>query len=164
MELTIRKAKREDLPRILPVFDRARAFMAANGNPNQWVGGYPSAELMLGEIDRGVCYLMEGEGMVQGTFCYIPGRDPTYDVIYDGAWPDDKPYATIHRLASAGHCHGVARACFDWCAAWGLPLRADTHADNHPMQHLLEQNGFVRCGIIHLASGSPRIAYARPLR
>ena len=27
------------------------------------------------------------------------------------------------------------------------------------MQHLLEKNGFVRCGIIHLANGAPRIAY-----
>ena len=27
------------------------------------------------------------------------------------------------------------------------------------MQHLLEKNGFVRCGIIHLADGAPRIAY-----
>lgn len=27
------------------------------------------------------------------------------------------------------------------------------------MQHVLEKNGFVRCGIIHLENGDPRIAY-----
>lgn len=41
----------------------------------------------------------------------------------------------------------------------GLPLRADTHADNKVMQHLLEKNGFVRCGNITLADGTSRIAY-----
>lgn len=163
MKFAIRKAELRDLDRIMPLFARARAFMAANGNPNQWIGGYPSRELMEAEIRRGVCYLMEGEGTVQGTFCYIPGSDPTYEVIYHGAWPDDAPYATVHRLASAGRASGVADACFAWCAAQGLPLRADTHTDNFPMQHLLEKNGFVRCGIIHLASGAERIAYARPL-
>ena len=29
------------------------------------------------------------------------------------------------------------------------------------MQHLIEKNGFKRCGIIHIADGSPRIAYER---
>ena len=40
-------------------------------------------------------------------------------------------------------------------------LRADTHADNKIMQHLLEKNGFTRCGIIHVADGTPRIAYQK---
>ena len=29
------------------------------------------------------------------------------------------------------------------------------------MQHLLEKNGFTRCGIIHVADGTPRIAYQK---
>ena len=32
------------------------------------------------------------------------------------------------------------------------------------MQHLLEKNGFVRCGIIYVANGTPRIAYQRNIR
>ena len=40
-------------------------------------------------------------------------------------------------------------------------LRADTHADNKIMQHLLEENGFTRCGIIHVEDGTPRIAYQK---
>ena len=40
-------------------------------------------------------------------------------------------------------------------------MRADTHADNKVMQHLLESEGFTRCGIIHVADGTPRIAYQR---
>ena len=33
--------------------------------------------------------------------------------------------------------------------------------DNQIMQHLLEKNGFTRCGIIHVADGTPRIAYQK---
>ena len=29
------------------------------------------------------------------------------------------------------------------------------------MQHILEKQGFVRCGIIYVANGTPRIAYQR---
>ncbi|MDD4849386.1 MAG: N-acetyltransferase [Gemmiger sp.] len=157
--MEIRKATPADMPEILEIFGRARAFMAASGNPNQWVGGYPQQALMAAEIARGVCYLCVAAGRAEGTFCYIPGVEPTYATIEAGAWPDDAPYATIHRLASAGRVKGVAAACFGWAAAGGLALRADTHHDNTVMQHLLETNGFARCGQIRLANGSPRIAY-----
>ena len=40
-------------------------------------------------------------------------------------------------------------------------LRADTHADNKIMQHLLEKNGFARRGIIHVEDGTPRVAYQK---
>ena len=79
-----------------------------------------------------------------------------------GAWPDDAPYLTIHRLASNGKAHGVAKACFAFCAARGLALRIDTHRDNTVMQDLLRKNGFVYCGVIHLAeNGEERLAYQR---
>ena len=52
-------------------------------------------------------------------------------------------------------------ACLDWCTARASQLRADTHADNKVMQHLLEKHGFVRCGIIYVSNGTPRIAYQR---
>ena len=38
-------------------------------------------------------------------------------------------------------------------------LRADTHADNIPMQSCLQKNGFAYCGVIYLANGDPRRAY-----
>ena len=49
----------------------------------------------------------------------------------------------------------------DWSMEHCQSLRADTHADNKIMQHLLEKNGFTRCGIIHVADGSPRFAYQK---
>ena len=50
-----------------------------------------------------------------------------------------------------------------WCLEHCESLRADTHADNKIMQHVLEKNGFRKCGIIHLANGDPRLAYEKML-
>ena len=41
--MVIRHAEMADLPAMMDMFARARAFMASSGNPNQWVDGYPSA-------------------------------------------------------------------------------------------------------------------------
>ena len=38
-------------------------------------------------------------------------------------------------------------------------IRVDTHEGNIPMRKMLEKQGFVYCGVIHLADGSPRVAY-----
>lgn len=40
-------------------------------------------------------------------------------------------------------------------------VRADTHWDNVIMQHILEKNGFVKCGTIVVENGTPRIAYPK---
>ena len=122
--MNIRPAQPGDLPALLEIFAHARAFMAQTGNPTQWPATYPGAELMQQQIARGVCYVLEGNARPEATFCYIPGPEPTYAEIYDGGWPDDAPYATIHRMASAGRVHGAAAICFAWCAARGLPANA----------------------------------------
>ena len=93
---------------------------------------------------------------------FILGPDPTYAKIEDGQWLNDEvPYGTIHRLASAGDRRGVASEVIAWCLEHCESLRADTHADNKIMQHLLEKNGFARCGIIHVEDGTPRVAYQK---
>lgn len=60
-------------------------------------------------------------------------------------------------------CGGQSREIvlygIDWCLQQGLPLRADTHADNTCMQHALTATGFVRCGTIYTEDGTPRLAY-----
>ena len=159
MTLTVRKAVRGDLPALLANYENARRFMQTHGNPTQWPAGYPGAARLTAEIDRGVCHVVTGAGEIQAVFCLIPGEDPTYHQIEDGAWPEAVPYATIHRLASAGRVGGIGRFCIDWCLQQGLPLRADTHADNIYMQRALTATGFVRCGTIYTEDGTPRLAY-----
>ena len=83
------------------------------------------------------------------------------DVSYRYSYNGSVPYGTVHRLASAGKHKGVASAVLDWSMEHCQSLRADTHADNKIMQHLLEKNGFTRCGVIHVADGSPRFAYQK---
>ena len=157
MELTVRAATTAELPELMQLYTNARA--RHRPHPTQWHAGYPGEARLAAEIERGVCHVVMGEGAIQAVFCLIPGDDPTYHHIEDGAWPEDVPYATIHRLASAGHVGGIGRLCVQWCLQQGLPVRADTHADNTYMQHTLEACGFVRCGTIYTEDGTPRWAY-----
>ena len=128
----------------------------------QWGDNFPPQELLEEDIDSNRLFVYVVNGQLLGVFAFILGVDPTYQVIEGGAWLNDTlPYGTIHRLASSGKSKGVASAVIEWCLEHCQSLRADTHADNQIMQHLLEKNGFTRCGIIHVADGTPRIAYQK---
>ncbi len=123
---------------------------------------FPAQELLEEDIDSNRLFLYLVNGELEGVFAFILGPDPTYARIEDGKWLNDTlPYGTIHRLASAGRHPGVAAAVITWCLEHCESLRADTHADNKIMQHLLEENGFTKCGIIHVEDGTPRIAYQK---
>ena len=155
----IRQAEERDVADILRIYEAARAFMRRSGNLTQWTGGYPSEEIVHTDISRGVSYVLENEaGHLHAVFALIPGDDPTYAYI-EGAWQDASPYATIHRAGSDGTERGTFRTILSFARAQYEHLRADTHADNIPMQNCLQKNGFAYCGIIYLASGDPRRAY-----
>ncbi len=159
--LIVRRALPTDLSALLQVFAAARRYMVETGNPHQWKSDYPSETLLLSQIHAGYCRVVVSEDAgVVGTFCLIPGEDPTYAHI-EGKWLNSFPYATIHRLASNGMVSGVADACLNYCALLYPNLRIDTHADNHVMQKWLARTGFIYCGVIHVADGSPRRAYQR---
>lgn len=159
MELTFRFTRRDDLPHVMPIYQGARKFMAQTGNPNQWINGYPAEENIIADINRGVSYVVETpEREIVAVFSLIFGNDPTYTVI-EGEWLHERPYATIHRIASSGKISGIGTVIIKWCATQSRELRADTHSDNKVMQNLLLRNGFVYCGIIHLLDGRPRLAY-----
>ena len=162
--ITIRHSLPKDLDAIIEIFHYARQFMKEHGNPNQWINGYPSAELILREITNGTNYVCENEnGEIIGTFCFIPGEDPTYARIDDGNWLNNEPYYVIHRMATNGKQKGVADACFKWCFEHCNNIRVDTHHDNLVMQNILKKYGFRRCGIIYTHNGTSRIAYQRTL-
>lgn len=158
--MLIRPTEIEDLPLVMEMYEYARSFMRASGNMTQWVNGYPSEALIRREIEDGHSFVCtDGQGEMLGTFCFILEEDPTYLKIYDGAWLNDEPYGVIHRMATNGKRKGVADACLSWCAGRCDNIRVDTHRDNLVMQHILEKQGFLRCGIIHVMDGTERIAY-----
>lgn len=154
-------AKETDLPRILEIYDIARAYMRANGNPNQWNGAYPDPETLRTDIEKQRLYVYKKDGRIHGVFMLLLEEEPTYAYIEDGSWREETPYGTIHRLAGDGEVKGLFAKCVAFCEGRVKYLRADTHFDNHTMQHLLEKNGFERRGIIYLKNGDPRIAYQK---
>lgn len=157
--MEIRKSTTDDVPAILEIFRIAKAYMAAHGNAGQWGGGYPGLPELLPDIARGDSYVLTENGTVVGTFSFIIGDEPTYQVLQNGHWHADRPYGTIHRLASNGTVRGVSRACFDFCTGLSDYVRVDTHADNRAMQAAIEGYGFRKCGNIYASSGTLRMAY-----
>ena len=126
--MDIRRAAPADVPAILEIFRIAKAYMAAHGNAGQWGGDYPGLPELLPDIARGHSYVLTDGGVIIGTFSFIIGDEPTYRVLLNGHWHADRPYGTIHRLASKGTAHGVARACFSFCerdlVVFGTPVYA----------------------------------------
>lgn len=154
------------MPRLIGIFDAARAYMRKNGNMTQWTGGYPSEKVIMEDILAGhfhlVCRGLDGE--VAGCFCFRPSPEPNYSVIEGGQWLDDGPYWVVHRLASDGSLRNVGETVLGWCMERCGNLRVDTHADNATMLSLLERLGFERCGTIYVEDGTPRTAFQKVLR
>ena len=55
--IEIKKALLSDLDNIMPIYERARDYMAANGNPSQWINGYPGREDISADIQAGNFYV-----------------------------------------------------------------------------------------------------------
>ena len=159
--MNIRKTTLSDLDQVLEIYAGARVFMAKTGNPTQWGDGYPKEELIRSDIEAGISYVAEEAGEIESVFVYFFGDDPTYARIENGAWQNKEPYGVIHRIASRGKIKGSGSYCLQWGFAQCGNLKIDTHDDNKVMQHVLEKNGFVRCGRIYLENGDPRIAFQK---
>ncbi len=161
--MTVKQAVSDDLPEIMAVLEAAKGIMRADGNLAQWTGGYPSEEVITGDIRSGYGFVVtDGSGRTVGYFAFIPSPEPTYAKIFGGAWVDDiSPYHVVHRISSYPDAHGVFRAIMDWCFSRDCNIRIDTHRDNRIMQHVILGYGFSYCGIIYLASGDERLAYQR---
>lgn len=158
MEHIVRHALMDDLNRIEEIYAYARAFMAENGNPNQWGKTNPPSEQLKMDIENRNLYVVTDGNVIHGVFYFYIGPDPTYKKIYDGVWHSDQPYGTIHRIAGDGS-GGILRTAVEFGKQHIDHLRIDTHEDNKIMQQAVTKQGFRRCGIIYLANGSPRIAY-----
>ena len=155
----IRKAKLSDLNKIEEIFDYARSFMRKTGNMHQWDGGYPQREVLEDDIKKGRLYVFDN-GEIEGAFVFFVGNDPTYEYI-EGQWLSSLPYGVFHRVANGGKLKGMVKQMMDFASPYTTHLRIDTHEDNSVMQHVLEKNGFKKCGTIYLENGDPRVAYEK---
>ena len=165
--MIVREAEIEDLERAMQVLDAGRQHMRGEGNAAQWINGYPSPELIRRDIEQGQFFVWIDEAeeqtdrqqAIHGVFSFIIGEDPTYAHIENGSWLNEKPYGTIHRMASDGTRRGMLREWLDYCRNLIPEIRMDTHEKNFSMQRACEHLGFQRCGVIYVADGTPRIAY-----
>lgn len=159
--VSIRRAVPEDLPEMQRLFACARAFMKKSGNPTQWGDNRPPASRVEADIAAGNSYVCSRGGRLVATFALVPGADPTYAQI-DGAWLHERPYSTLHRVASDGTIRGVSRAIFAWSRAHSESLRIDTHKDNGTILRIIEREGFIHCGRIVVDDGTLREAFQEP--
>ena len=158
----VRLAERADFEAIWGVYMEAREFMRQTGNPSQWGDFYPTVSMLEQDIERKELYVVDREEGICGVFLLANGPDPWYAEIDDGEWQSDAPYYVIHRVAAKSAAKGIFAECLAFALSKDQHLRIDTHEDNKVMQHILEKNGFVRCGIVYVHERrSPRIAYER---
>ena len=72
----------------MAIFARARSFMASTGNPNQWINGYPSEELIYQDIVH-----EDANDLLQNTLIKIWNNLPTFR-------GDSKLYTWLYRIAT----------------------------------------------------------------
>ena len=157
----IRNADLSDLKEIMDIYEYARKFMKQTGNRNQWANKFPPESLIKEDIEKKQLYIIEKSGFICGVFAFIIGNDPTYSIIKNGEWLSYEKYGTVHRVASNGKSKGIFNEIIKFCESKINHLRIDTHKDNKIMQHLIEKNGFYKCGIIYVTDGTPRFVYEK---
>ena len=168
--MKFRNAKETDVKRMMEMVNQAKASMKAMGI-DQWQSGYPDEAAIREDLENQVNYVLEEDGSVVGMITIVFGEEEAYKQI-DGAWLNDEPYASFHRVCVDGNRKGRGLAGILFregealCKSHGIRnLRNDTHPDNLPMQHAVEKFGFVRCGMIKIVGtpedGSPRAAYQK---
>ncbi len=162
--MKVRISTIQDLNLILDIYAKARTFMRENGNPNQWFDYKPLKEDVILDISHRHHHVIYDDNKIYGCFTFFKGEDPTYKIIDDGSWLNDKEYGVIHKVASSFEKKGILKAILNYCEKETDNLRIDTHRDNLVMQHALEKNGFKKCGIIYLKNGDERLAYHKIVR
>ena len=158
--LIIRLAHPADLPCLQQLFAHARQFMADTGNPNQWPSNYPSKTQLNEDIISRSCFMVEQDNLCVATFVLKTDEEPAYQNIHDGEWTDNRPYITIHRIASTGQCKGILHQAVKFAISqYHRNIRIDTHHDNAIMQRAIQKEGFRYCGLVHYEHAGERLAY-----
>ena len=162
MSRFIREARAEDIAQIMDVVAAAKQIMRESGNVHQWIGGYPSEDVIAHDMEVGGGFVVTDDERVVGNFAFVPSPEPPYDYLEGDGWLDDSlPYHVVHRIASYPDVHHIFSDIMEFCFAHDPNIRIDTHRDNAIMRHNIVKHGFTYCGIIYLASGDERLAYQK---
>lgn len=170
--MEFRPARADELPRLCEMLENAKERLRLLGL-TQWQSGIPNGEMLAADIAAGRSFVLaeQGELLASAAICF--GEDESYREI-DGAWPNNEPYAAIHRVFTAqdalrkGCGTLLLQKAETFCLRRGVRnLRVDTHRGNLPMQALLRRCGFSLCGVIILQNtpeiDPERLAYHKIL-
>ena len=117
MQVLVRRSSVTDMVKMTEIFDEARGTIASLGI-DQWQNGYPHADVIKNDIDKGYSRVVELDGEVCATFAVIDDGEPTYDKIYDGEWLTGAygNYVAIHRVAIlvSARGKGIAKRIVDY--------------------------------------------------
>ena len=162
--MLIRKTIFSDIETVMQIYAEARDFMRENGNPTQWKNPPPRV-LIERDILAGKSYVCADENeTVIAVFYFNVEREPAYESI-DGEWLDNGESGVIHRIAKRrGAPKGVGTFCINWCLDRCGNIKIDTHENNAPMRKLLNNLGFVYCGIVRYDNGGERIAFQKIIK
>ena len=165
--VTLEPAQAGDAELCSQILDEGRQFQRAQGFV-QWTDDYPNLDTVRRDVAAGIGYVLRANGAAAGYLCVDFSGEPAYAVI-EGAWHVEPPYAVVHRMAfrrsfqGAGLADSAFALVEQLCAKRQVPyIRADTDFPNKRMQHILEKNGFLPCGVIFYQKGG-RLAYDKRL-
>lgn len=160
----LKKAKKADLPFIMPIISQAREFLGKSGS-DQWQGEYPAVSDIEADLNAETGYLLEVDGQVAAYSAVITGEEPNYTKITDGSWLNEsRDYVTVHRIAVSDQFRGRNLTQFLFSSIFTLmqskgyhDFRVDTHEKNQIMQHVFEREGFIYRGKVII--DGERLAY-----
>lgn len=161
----IRKAVSADIESIMAIVRDAQQALRELGI-DQWQDGYPSRDIILGDIADGVGFVcVDGEGVVLGYAAIVLTGEVVYKQLDDSAWHTGEDYVVVHRLCvkSGSYRKGIATALMCYAADYArqhsfMGFRIDTHRGNTRMLNMLAALGFKATGVIYY-EGSERVAY-----
>lgn len=167
MEYTFRKAAQTDLTQIWTILQQAIQRRKADGS-KQWQDGYPNAQVVQSDLDKGYGFVLEIQGKVIGYSAVMLNDEPAYKDI-EGEWITDGDFIVIHRVAideaelGKGYATTIMHAIEDYARSIGVySVKADTNFDNPGMLSIFTKMGYQYCGEVYFR-GSPRKAFEKVL-
>lgn len=160
----IRRANNNDIEAIMGIISDAQAALRELGI-DQWQDGYPTAEIIMRDIESKVGYVYVEENTVAGYAAIVLAGEIAYKQIPNNIWATGEDYVVVHRLCvSKGYTrNGIALSLMRKAKELAIEagysgFRIDTHRGNVRMLSMMDRLGFEYRGIIHYESGE-RLAY-----
>jgi acetyltransferase, GNAT family protein len=122
--MQLQKANIADIEDVMLVFSQARRAQREAGFI-QWEDGYPSIETMNTDINSGIGYIIEDNGVLVG-YVAIATHDEEYEK-QSQLWSCHGTYAVFHRIAISDKYRGKghSKAPFDLAEAKSRQMNVD---------------------------------------